>query len=77
MKKYIPHIITLAAITGFLAIAPNTTHAQTSDSLLTDSVDQSVLDWNLLSVGEKDVRPPFASLAVLRQGVKKQTPRTG
>ena len=41
MKKYIPHIITLAAITGFLAIAPNTTHAQTTDSLLTDSVDQS------------------------------------
>jgi hypothetical protein len=41
MKKYIPHIITLAAITGFLAIAPNTTYAQTTDSLLTDSVDQS------------------------------------
>jgi hypothetical protein len=37
----IPHIITLAAITGFLAIAPNTTHAQTTDSLLTDPVDQS------------------------------------
>jgi hypothetical protein len=41
MKKYIPHIITLAAITGFLAIAPNTTHAQTTDPLLTDSADQS------------------------------------
>ncbi|MGA2280664.1 MAG: immunoglobulin domain-containing protein [Verrucomicrobiota bacterium] len=41
MKKYIPYIITLAAITGFLAIAPNTTRAQTTDSLLTDSVDQS------------------------------------
>ena len=42
MKKQIPYIITLAAITGFLAIAPNTTHAQTTDSLLADSVDQSV-----------------------------------
>jgi hypothetical protein len=41
MKKYIPHIITLAAITGFLAITPNATHAQTTDTLLTDSVDQS------------------------------------
>jgi hypothetical protein len=41
MKKHIPHIITLAAITGFLAIAPNTTYAQTTDSLLTDPVDQS------------------------------------
>jgi hypothetical protein len=41
MKKYFPHIIALAAITGFIAIAPNTTHAQTTDSLLTDSVDQS------------------------------------
>jgi Immunoglobulin domain len=37
----IPHIITLAAIIGFLAIAPNTTHAQTTDSLLADPVDQS------------------------------------
>ena len=37
----IPHIIALAAITGFLAIAPNTTHAQTTDSLLADPVDQS------------------------------------
>jgi hypothetical protein len=41
MKKHIPRIITLAAITGFLALAPNTTHAQTADTLLTDSVDQS------------------------------------
>ncbi len=41
MKKHISHIITLAAITGFLALAPNTTYAQTTDSLLTDSLDQS------------------------------------
>jgi len=41
MNKKIPHIITLAAITGFLAIAPNTTRAQTTDPLLADSVDQS------------------------------------
>ena len=37
----IPHIIALTAITGLLAIAPNTTPAQTTDTLLTDSVDQS------------------------------------
>jgi hypothetical protein len=33
MKKYIPHIITLTAITGLLAIAVNTTRAQSADSL--------------------------------------------
>jgi hypothetical protein len=42
MNKKIPHIITLAAITGFLAIAGNSVQAQTTDPLLTDSVDQSV-----------------------------------
>ena len=41
MKKYIPHIITLAAIIGFLAIAGNTAYTQTTDPLLTSSVDQS------------------------------------
>jgi hypothetical protein len=37
----IPHIMALAAITGFLVIASNRVQAQTTDSLLTDSVDQS------------------------------------
>jgi hypothetical protein len=33
MKKYIPHIITLAAITGLVVIAGNNAHAQTTDAL--------------------------------------------
>jgi hypothetical protein len=37
MNKYIPHIVTLAAITGLLAIAVNTARAQSADL-----VDQSV-----------------------------------
>jgi hypothetical protein len=41
MNKKIPHFITLAAITGLLAIAGNTAHSQTADPLLADSVDQS------------------------------------
>jgi hypothetical protein len=41
MNKNIPHIIMLTAITGFLAIAGNPAYAQTTDPLLTDSVDQS------------------------------------
>jgi len=35
------HIITLAAITGFLVIAGNTAYSQTADPLLADPVDQS------------------------------------
>jgi hypothetical protein len=38
----IPHIIALATIIGFLAILGNTACTQTTDPLLTDSVDQSV-----------------------------------
>ena len=41
MNKQIPYLITLAAITGFLAVAGNTAYTQTTDSLLADSVDQS------------------------------------
>jgi len=41
MKKHISHIIALATITGFFALAPNTTYAQTTDPLLADPVDQS------------------------------------
>jgi hypothetical protein len=37
----IPHIITLAAISGLIVIAGNIAQAQTTDPLLTDSVDQS------------------------------------
>jgi hypothetical protein len=41
MHKKITHIITLAAITGFLAIAGNTAYTQTTDPLLADPADQS------------------------------------
>ena len=41
MNKKIPRFITLAAIIGFLAIAGNTAYTQTTDPLLTGSVDQS------------------------------------
>jgi len=41
MKRRIPHIVSLATITGFLALAPNIIHAQTTDPLLADPVDQA------------------------------------
>jgi hypothetical protein len=41
MKRRIPHIVSLAAITGFLAIAPNITPAQTTNPLLADPADQA------------------------------------
>ncbi len=41
MKRRIPHIVSLAAITGFLAIASTITQAQTTDPLLADPVDQA------------------------------------
>jgi hypothetical protein len=41
MKKYIPKIIMLAAIIGWVVIAGSMAQAQTTDPLLTDSVDQS------------------------------------
>ena len=41
MKRRIPHIVSLAAITGLLAIAPNITRAQTTDPLLADPADQA------------------------------------
>jgi len=41
MKRRILHIVSLASITGFLAITPNIIHAQTTDPLLADSLDQS------------------------------------
>jgi hypothetical protein len=41
MNKPIPHLVTLAIITGFLAVAGNTAYPQTTDSLLADSIDQS------------------------------------
>lgn len=42
MKKCIPHIVSLAAIAGFLAMARNHAPAQTTDPLLADSIDQSL-----------------------------------
>ena len=41
MKRRILHIVSLATITGFLAIAPNINRAQTTDPLLADPVDQA------------------------------------
>jgi len=41
MKRRIPHIVSLVAVTGFLAIAPNITRAQTTDPLLADPADQA------------------------------------
>jgi hypothetical protein len=41
MKRRILHIVSLATITGFLAIAPNINRAQTTDPLLADPADQA------------------------------------
>lgn len=41
MKKSIPQIISLATITGLLAMTPNITLAQTTDPLLADATDQA------------------------------------
>jgi hypothetical protein len=41
MKKNIPCIITLTAIVGLVVITGNLVHAQTTDPLLADSIDQS------------------------------------
>lgn len=63
MKKHISHIIALATIAGFLAIAPNTTHAQTTDPLLTDSVDQS--EFPQITAQPVDQAVPIGSSVVL------------
>ena len=42
MKTRIAHIVSLTAITGFLALTPNILPAQTTDPLLANSLDQSV-----------------------------------
>ena len=41
MKRRILHIVSLAAISGLLAIIPNITRAQTTDPLLADPADQA------------------------------------
>jgi len=41
MNKHILHIVSLAAITGWIAVAGSIAHAQTTDPLLTDPIDQS------------------------------------
>src|ERR1035437_7892946 len=58
MNKKIPHIITLAAITGLLAIAGNTAHAQTTDAL-----DQS--EFPTITAQPTDQAVPVGSNAVL------------
>jgi hypothetical protein len=58
MNKQIPYLITLAVITGLLAIAANTTHAQTADDL-----DQSV--FPTITAQPVDQAVPVGSNAVL------------
>jgi hypothetical protein len=63
MKKRISHIISLATITGFLALAPNLTQAQTTDPLLADPADQSLFPQ--VTVQPLDQAVPLGSNVVL------------
>jgi hypothetical protein len=63
MNKTIPRIITLAAITGFLAVAGNTVYAQTTDSLLADSADQAAFPQ--ITAQPVDQTVPIGSSVVL------------
>ena len=63
MNKQIPYLITLAAITGFLAIAGNTAYTQTTDSLLTGAVDQS--EFPQITAQPVDQAIPIGSSVVL------------
>ncbi len=63
MNKIIPRIITLAAITGFFAIAGNTVYAQTTDTLLADSADQAAFPQ--ITAQPVDQTVPIGSSVVL------------
>ena len=63
MNKYIPHIFALAAVTGLLVIAGNRVQAQTTDPLLTDSVDQS--EFPQITVQPVDQVVPIGANVVL------------
>src|SRR5579859_7131367 len=63
MKRRILYIVSMAAITGLLAVAPNLTLAQTTDPLLADSTDQSVFPE--ITAQPLDQAVPIGSNAVL------------
>lgn len=63
MNKHIPHIVSLAAITGWIAVAGNIAYAQTTDPLLTDPIDQS--EFPQVTAQPLDQVVPLGSNAVL------------
>jgi hypothetical protein len=63
MNKQIPHIITLAAITGLIIIIGNRVQAQTTDPLLTDPADQSAFPQ--ITAQPVDQAVPIGSSVVL------------
>jgi hypothetical protein len=63
MKKYIPYIVTLAAIAGWVVVAGNRAQAQTTDLLLADSTDQS--EFPQVTAQPVDQAVPIGSDAVL------------
>lgn len=63
MKKCIPCILSLAGLAGFLALASNSTQAQTTDPLLTDSIDQSAFPQ--ITAQPVDQTVPVGSIVTL------------
>jgi hypothetical protein len=63
MKRHIPQIVSLATITGLLAITPNIIHAQTTDPLLADAADQA--QFPIITVQPVDQVVPAGSNVVL------------
>jgi hypothetical protein len=63
MKRHIPYIIALTVVTGFLAVAPNITRAQTTDPLLADPADQSLFPQ--ITAQPLDQAVPIGSNVVL------------
>jgi hypothetical protein len=63
MKRHIPHIVSLAAVSGLLAMIPNITRAQTTDPLLTDPADQAV--FPAITAQPLDQAVPVGSNVVL------------
>lgn len=63
MKNHISHIVSLAVTTGFLAVMPKITHAQTTDLLLANSIDQSMFPQ--ITVQPLDQAVPLGSNVVL------------
>ena len=63
MKKHIPRILILAAISGFIALAPTVNRAQTADPLLADETDQS--DFPQITAQPVDQAVPLGSNIVM------------